>query len=189
MSMWEWAFLGAALLGIVLFCARVMRRGLTSLDADRARFLERLHATERRVREDRKNISAAEHVSIMKAAVDDLLRLAGNPEGYHATAAGRIIRLDTPRGPWLIELVMRERSLRTSGRILRGRSRWLLSGFDREEQHAEQITLMASLNAHLLGRDDPDEFPGFRRDLPRARLKELESSEPGKKHPGPTLCI
>lgn len=154
-SILQWVFLGALLLGLILFCARIMRKGIRTLDDDRKRWLERMHTEELRIEEDRKNIAAADHLVMMRAAVDDLLRLEGRTQGYETRSEGRRIELATPNGPWLVELLMREKNLRSAHRVLHGRSRWLLSGFGVHEQHADPASLMRSLACHLRGEDNP----------------------------------
>lgn len=145
----EWAAIAAILLGAMIFCARIMRKGITTLDEDRRLYLERIHEEEHRIAEDRKNISSTEHLQIMRAAVEDLLRLEGNPEGYAIKGQGRAITLETPKGPWTIELVMRERSLKSCGRTLHGKSRWRLEGCGQSEDHDSPASLMQCLHAHL----------------------------------------
>lgn len=147
--MLEWALLGALFLGIMIFCARIMRRGLRTLDDDRARYLERIQEDERKIAEDRKNISAMDHIWIMQAALEDLLRLENYPEGYAVHRAGMSLEFVTPEGPWNVEIAMRERHLRSTHRVLHGKSRWVLSGFGQVESHPDPASLMASLNAHL----------------------------------------
>lgn len=150
----EWAAIAAILFGAMIFCARIMRKGITTLDEDRQLYLERIHEEEHKIAEDRKNISSMEHLQIMRAAVEDLLRLEGNPEGYSIKARGRVITLETPKGPWTIELVMRERSLKSCGRTLHGKSRWRLEGGDRSEDHDSPASLMRSLRANLLAGEE-----------------------------------
>lgn len=136
-------------MGIMIFCARIMRSGLHTLDDDRQKYISRIQEGEKRIAEDRKNISAQDHVWIMQAAIEDLLRLEGNQHGYSVKREGMAIELETPDGPWQVELAMRERHLRSTHKVLHGRSRWILSGFGQMETHAEPASLMASLNRHL----------------------------------------
>lgn len=147
----EWAAAGAVILAGLIFCVRIMRRGITTLDEDRAQYLERIHAEERQLDEDRKNISLDEHLHVLHAAVADLLRLAGNPPGHALTGHGSTLVLRTPEGEWRIELIMRERTLRRTHKVLHGRSRWLLSGFGRNEHFEDLAGLMCNLNAYLHG--------------------------------------
>lgn len=149
MGILEWAGLGALFLGIMVFCARIMRRGLSTLDDDRHKYMERIHEGEKRLAEDRKNIAALDHISIMRAALEDLMRLEGNPEGFSVIQEGMSLELVTPDGVWHIDLAMRERHLRSAHRVLHGRGRWILSGFGLHEEHQEIGGLMASLNSHL----------------------------------------
>lgn len=149
MGIIEWAGFGALLLGLILFCARLMRRGISSLDDHRAHYLENIQQGERELAEVNKRMGADEHMRIIHSAVKDLLRLDGNPAGFTLEAGERNITLQTPSGPWEIELLMRERQLKGSRKVLHGRGRWRLSGFGRAEEHADIAGLMRSLNTHL----------------------------------------
>ena len=111
--------------------------------------MEQIAAGERRLAEERKNSSADEHLSIVRAAIEDLLRLNGLSEGYSVALRGRAIEVSTPEGPWLVELAMSERKLKTSRRVLRGRGRWVLSGFGHWEERDDPASLMRSLNERL----------------------------------------
>ncbi|WP_022656558.1 hypothetical protein [uncultured Desulfovibrio sp.] len=149
----EWAAAGAVILAGMIFCLRIMRRGITTLDQDRNQYLERIRAGERQLDEDRKNISLDEQCRVLRAAVEDLLRLAGDPPGHELSGKGARLVLRTPAGEWRLELSMRERSLRGARKVLHGRGRWLLSGFGRDETFDDLAGLMCSLNAHLRGDD------------------------------------
>ncbi|MGE9985265.1 translation initiation factor IF-2 [Desulfovibrio sp. SGI.169] len=147
----EWAVAGAVILAGLIFCLRIMRRGITTLEQDRDQYLERIRAGELQLREDRKNISLEEQCRVLRAAVEDLLRLAGNPPGHELSGDGPRLLLRTPTGEWRLELNMRERSLRTTRKVPHGRSRWLLSGGGHEESFDDLADLMRSLNARLRG--------------------------------------
>lgn len=149
MGIFEWAGFGALLLGLMLFCSRLMRRGLTSLDERRSHYLENIHQGEKHLEETNKKMGADEHMQIIQAATQDLLRLDDNPKGYSLEREPRKIILRTPSGAWEIELLMRERQLKGSRKVLHGRSRWRLSGFGQIENHGNLGELMASLNRHL----------------------------------------
>lgn len=168
----EWAAAGAVFLAGLVFCLRIMRRGITTLEQDRDQYLERIRAGERQLHEDRKNISLDEQCRLLRAAVEDLLRLAGNPPGHELSGEGPSLLLRTPTGEWRVELNMSERSLRSTRRILHGRSRWLLSGRGREESFDDLADLMRSLNAHLRGEDmTPPEPAHLARRLSRRRCR------------------
>lgn len=174
MSMFDWAVLGAAALAIMMFCARMMRRGLTTLDQDRQRFFGRLEEGKRQLAEDRKKMPAAEHLEVMRAAMDDLLRLDDNPAGFAIMADGKKITLQTPKGAWEVELLMRERNLASAKKVLHGKSRWLLSGFNQKEYHNDPASLMKSLNEHLRG--EGLEAPGIR------PVKQAEEASPAARY-------
>lgn len=150
----DWALVGAVLIGALIFCARIMRRGLTTLDEDRQRYFERIQACESRIREDRKNMSSLEHLAVIRAAVEDLLRLEGNPPDHVLASVGHMLTLQTPDGTWKIKLVMRERALKSTARTLHGKSRWRLEGPGHAEDHDDPASLMRSLHAHLRDREN-----------------------------------
>lgn len=149
MSLLGWVIGGAILLAALVFCFRIMRRGMSTLDDDRRKFLAKIQDGEHKLQEERKQVAAVEHLELMRAAVEDLLRLADGPPGYSVETAGRAILLHTPRGTWRLELAMREASLKTRQRVLYGRPRWFLKGPGHEEQHGDAAALMRSLHAHL----------------------------------------
>lgn len=122
--------------------------------------MERIHQEERKIDEDRKNITASEHMWIMKAAMEDLLRLDGSPSDYAVRQNGNALELATPDGMWRVELLMRERGLKSARRVLHGRSLWRLSGFGHEESHPDPASLMRSLNEHLHDKASPPGEPG-----------------------------
>ncbi|MDE7241848.1 translation initiation factor IF-2 [Desulfovibrio sp.] len=148
-DMLGWVMGGAIMLAALVFCFRIMRRGMSTLDDDRRKFLTKIQDGEHKLREERKQVPAVEHLTLMRAAVEDLLRLEDAPPGYRVESAGRAILLHTPRGAWRLELAMREASLKTRRRVLHGRPRWFLSGMGQQEEHGDAASLMASLHAHL----------------------------------------
>lgn len=149
MSLMWWVIAGAIVLVGLVFCFRIMRRGISTLDDDRRKFLARIREGENKLGEEQKQVAAAEHLALMRAAVEDLLRLADSPPGYRMEKAGRTILLHTPKETWRLELAMREISLKSRQKVLHGRPRWLLSGPGHEEQHTDAAAVMRSLHAHL----------------------------------------
>lgn len=154
-----WVMGGAIMLAALVFCFRMMRRGISSLDDDRRKFRAKIEDGEHKLREEQKQVPAAEHLELMRAAVEDLLRLEGAPAGYRVESAGRVILLHTPRGPWRVELAMREASLKSRKVVLHGRPRWFLSGMGQQEQHGDPASLMASLHAHLHAEEESPPEP------------------------------
>lgn len=144
-----WAAAGVLFLVGFVYSIRIMRRGMTTLDDSRSLYLERIREGERRLLEDKKNMPLDEHMRILHAGVRDLLALAGDPSGHHVECQGRVVLLHTPKGPWRVELFMREALLRGSGKTVFGQSRWRLSGFDREEHFQDLAGLMRALHEAL----------------------------------------
>lgn len=170
MSLFGWVAAGAVMFAALIFCFRLMRHGLRTLDDDRRKFLERIHSGERRLAEEQRQVPAAEHMALLRAGVEDLLRLADFPPGYRIETAANALLLHTPKGTWRMELSMRERSLHSAHRVLHGRCRWFLSGFDHQEQHDDLGALMGSLHAHLRAdAEPPDEPPHLARRLGAAQ--------------------
>lgn len=149
MSILEWAAIGALALAMLVICARVMRKGVPTLDENRMKWQENMRQTEIQIEKDRKNISSGEHLNIIKSAMEDLLRLDGQPAGCEVREKDGILELHTPEGSWNVELLMRESGLRSSKRVLHGKCRWRLEGFGYEESHTDPASLMRSLNEHL----------------------------------------
>lgn len=94
MALWEWAGAGAVFLAAVVFCVRLMKRGLTTLEDERAQCLERIRQMEEKIQEDQKNMASSEHLRVARAGLEDLLRLGGNPPGMRleSLAKGRAKR-------------------------------------------------------------------------------------------------
>lgn len=149
--MLEWAGLGAIMFALVIFCARIMRRGLTTLEDDRKQNKERIADGMRKLEEDKKNISANECLYLAEAALRDLIRLERRSRECRIEAIGNTIELHTADDCWQLELLMRESALRSRHKILHGQSHWVLRCREINESHREISSLMASLNRHLHG--------------------------------------
>lgn len=178
MSILEWAAIGAIGLAMLVICARVMRKGVRTLDEKRRDWSEQMRQTELQIEKVNKNISSAEHLDIMKAAIEDLLRLENHSAGYSVSGEGKTIKLQTPQGEWKVELLMRESGLKSNRRVLHGASRWRLSGFEHEELHTDPASLMHSLNEHLHRTNKEDLAPDP--DHITRRMTHLPQ-EPGRK--------
>lgn len=180
--MLEWAGLGAIMFALVIFCARIMRRGLTTLDDDRKQNRERIADGMRKLEEDKKNISSSEQLYLAEAALRDLVRLDKKTGKWRIQAKGNQIDLYTPDGCWQVELLMRESALRSRHKILHGQSHWVLRGSEINENHREIASLMASLAHHIHGTREEG--------LPPHLARRLAGQKPGRNpaefHPG---CI
>lgn len=159
MGILEWALLGALMLLALAISARVMRKGVSTLDDNRRQWLENMAAADRQLADDRRNMPASEHLLIMRTAVEDLLRLDDFPEGCEVRQESGKVLLRTPAGEWMVELNMREKGVRGGGKVLHGKPRWRLTGPDVEEEHVEPASLMRSLNDHLHARASKNDVP------------------------------
>ncbi|SCM71122.1 translation initiation factor IF-2 [Desulfovibrio sp. 86] len=154
---WEWGAAGVVLLIVVVFCVRLMKRGLTTLEDERALCDERIRTMEEQIRQDQKNMASSEHLHIALAGLRDMLRLADYPSGFwlevqdHArgTANEKALVLHTPDGDWRVSLIMRERQLRAVHKVAHGQSRWHLYGAGVHEEYADLPRLMCALHNHL----------------------------------------
>ena len=157
MALWEWAAAGAVFVAMVVFCARFMKRGLTTLEDERAECLERIRQMEEKIKEDQKNMASGEHLCIARAGLEDLLRLAGNPAGMWIEVVPRgdgeaqcgALVLHLPEGELRISLSMRERELRGVRKVAHGRSIWHLSGLDMNDVYTDLVPLMRAVSARL----------------------------------------
>ncbi|MDR1658779.1 MAG: translation initiation factor IF-2 [Desulfovibrio sp.] len=135
----------------MIFCLRMLRRGLGTLEQTRMRHYEDIRAGEQRLLDDAKNISRSEHLRLAHAAIADLLHLEGDRAGFSLSAQGSALLVNTPDGVLRITLDMRERTLHHTRRVLRGKECWLLSGVGCEEKFADLAGLMRNLTAYLRG--------------------------------------
>lgn len=147
--MFQIAVLGALVLAIIIFCAKFMRRGYTSLDDNRKKYLAQIELNEKQVCEDRKRMASCEHLHIMRVALEDLIRLEKDHRGFSLESSGMGFSLGAPNGTWHVELLMRERKLRSCARTLHGQGRWLLEGPGYSAEYAEVAELMSDLNQRL----------------------------------------
>ena len=157
MALWEWAAAGAVFVAVVVLCVRLMKRGLTTLEDERAQCLERIREMEDKIKEDQKNMASSEHLRIARAGLEDLLRLAGNPADMRIEAVapgrgeaqGEALVLHLPGGELRVSLSMRERELRGVRKVAHGRGRWHLSGMGGHEEYADLVLLMRAVSARL----------------------------------------
>lgn len=157
--MFEWAALGGVVFALFIFCARIMRRGLSSLDDVRRQHTEKINEGKRRLAEDCKKISADDQFHLLEAAIEDLVRLRPEAGAWKTEKRDRIIALENPPRRWEIELVMRERVLRTSSCVMHGKPKWLLRGEGLEERFSDIADLMACLNGQLQADMEVDPMP------------------------------
>ncbi len=154
---WEWAAAGIIFLLLVVFCVRLMKRGLFTLEDERALCEERIRLMEEELRQDQKNMASSEHLRVALAGLRDLLRLAGYPRGFwievtargQGEAKGEALLLHTPNGDWRISLGMRECQLRGVRKVAHGLGRWHLYGPDIHEEYTDLAPLMCALHTHL----------------------------------------
>ena len=157
MALWEWAAAGAVFVAIVVLCVRLMKRGLSTLEDERAQCLERIREMEEKIKEDQKNMASSEHLRIARAGLEDLLRLAGNPQGIwlevvakgRGEAQGEALVLHLPQEDLRVSLSMRERELKGVRKVAHGRGRWHLSGLNLHEEYTDIVPLMRAISARL----------------------------------------
>ena len=154
---WEWGAAGVVLLIVVVFCVRLMKRGHTTLEDERALCDERIRSMEEQIRQDQKNMASSEHLHIALAGLRDMLRLADYPSGFwlevqkraRGAANEKALVLHTPDGDWRVSLSMRERQLRAVHKVAHGQSRWHLYGTGVHEEYEDLPRLMCALHNHL----------------------------------------
>ena len=157
MALWEWAAAGAVFVAIVVMCVRLMKRGLTTLEDERAQCLEKIRQMEEKIKEDQKNMASSEHLRIARAGLEDLLRLAGNPADAWlesvarglGEARGEALVLHLPEGELRISLSMRERELKGVRKVAHGRGSWHLSWMGEHKEYTDLVPLMRAVSARL----------------------------------------
>ena len=160
---WGWlAFTGVILLVAILFSLRLMRRGYTSLEKDRAHGLERIRQEEAQLRREQNSITAGEHFRVAHAGLADLLRLAGNPPGIHLEMENteengrpkKYLRLHLPEEDLRISVGMRVTQPLSSPSGRGGRRMiWHLQRLSRdmefEEDYDDLVPLMHTVHTRL----------------------------------------
>lgn len=146
MGLLEWVGIGVIMLVAGVISVRIMRRGLPTYAEDRKKYMEHMAVAERQIQEDRKQIPAREQLRFMRAALEDFLRLE-SIDG-EVTELGNVLTLQAGDTRWTLELLMRERMLASSNKVIHGQGRWLLCGPHCQEEYVDCARLMASLNAH-----------------------------------------
>lgn len=149
MGLLEWVGIGVIMLVAGVLSVRIMRRGLPTYAEDREKYLQHMDQMRREVEEDRKHISAREQMYLMHSALDDFVRL--ERLDAQVVERGNVLCLKAGDVIWQIDLLMRERMLASSKRVIHGQSRWLLTGPNVKEEYLDCARLMASLNAHWHG--------------------------------------
>lgn len=155
MTMLEWAIIGSVILAGLVLCFRIMRNGISTLDDDRSHLMERIRLHELMINEDKKNISAKEHMDIVESAIKDLIHLDGLDSKAELHRQGNFLLLETPFGPCKIEQQMHEKRLHSTNRIIHGRCAWRVIGKDIDLTYGDMAELMKCLNLVLTG----DEMP------------------------------
>lgn len=176
-----WIVAGVVIIVGVVFCMRIMRRGISTLEQNRVKYLEHMQEEQRHIDEDKKNISANENFKLLHAAILDLVRLTDRPDDYEVIVGNNVINLNTPSSTWVIELFMRERHLKTKHKVLHGRCQWYLKGPNVDLHFENLIHLMHCLDSHLRGNDNipkiPDQFSRRLHGSPMHALKR-QSNRP-----------
>lgn len=159
MNLMEWGAIGAVMFALFIFCARIMRRGISVLDDERKKQMEIISEGQRKIDEEKRNITADEQIRLARAAAEDLLRLEGLEKVCQLKADCHIIDLRCPDGDWRLQLLMRETSLRSRRKTLCGQSRWLLLGENAHEEYGDIAGLMAALARRLRGERREEDLP------------------------------
>lgn len=199
MSIWEWSAAGILFAVVVVVCVRLMRKGLSTLEEERAQCMEQIRRMEGQVREDQKNMPSSEHFSIARSGVEDLLRLAGNPpdsriEVTDPEKSGKeqTLLLHLAGKKWRISLNMREQTIRSRKKIAYGNGRWRLTGPDFDEEYCELALLMRAVQAYAFQGIAPDrgragapdvmprELPQFERRFSRRPQERAKTLLPGR---------
>lgn len=158
MTLFEWALAGAVVILGLVISFRIVRNGIPSLDDDRSGLLEKINSEEKRIMEDKKNISAGEQMALTEAAIRDLLSLDGLDHEAALAVVENGFLLELPEKKWLIELMMNECQLKSVRRVLHGRCQWRISG-DKANAVFDDIGEMMSFLHKLLRCDAPDMAP------------------------------
>ena len=154
----------------LIFSFRIMRRGIGSLESSSQRLQERIDGEERRIAEDVRNMSSAEHMDVTTAAVRDLLRLTPGRESCPVEVENRRLVLHLPEGDVSLALAMQETSLRSLHKRIQGHAVWQVRGCRRDADFHDVGSAMRHLDHILRGHEiEAEELPQFARRFAQPR--------------------
>lgn len=157
MFSWEIAALAAMVVlgaAALILIRRIWRGGLGSFEQSTYKMQKRINDTDAEIRERNLAISVNEQLYILEAALRELLELEESPAGCAVQRMGKALRLTTPAGDVDISYAVRQATLRSAGRVMRGAARW-------EVRHGEEshgFSELAQLMCHVRGIVSPQKI-------------------------------
>ena len=150
---------GFVMLLAIIWCIRTMRKGFTSLSADKERWRERFTEEERRLSKEQSDIPASEQLHLLFVGVQDLLRLE-EIANAGCVLEGSCVHVTCDGRSWLLSYHAREQKLQSMHKVLHGPSHWILErsgeGEDqvgKQEEFPSVAQLMQAFHAQLRGEE------------------------------------
>ncbi|MEG2173376.1 MAG: hypothetical protein RRY29_08965 [Desulfovibrionaceae bacterium] len=164
----ETLILGGLLIASLMVFVRIFRKGLSTFDQHFNSFRQAVRATEKQVREGNLSISLLEQMTVIRAALDEELDLAGRPKGYYVDAKPKVVRLHTPQGPFEITFMCKTTRLHSQNKVLHGGGAWTVCGPQGVPLHTQSLgQTMQYLQKVIQGCPvTQDEGEAFRRRFP-----------------------
>lgn len=127
------AIAGFVTLLAIIYCIRLMRRGMTTLSSDKERWRKRFAEEEQRLSKEQSDIPLSEQMHLLYVGVQDLLRLEDLNEAECSHQDGYVM-VKTTKGAWKLSFEAREQTLKSLKKVLHGPSHWFLERLAEPEQ-------------------------------------------------------
>lgn len=166
MFSWEMAALAAMVVlgaAALILIRRIWKGGLGTFEQSALKMQRRISDTDAEIRDHNLAMSLSEQLYIVEVALRELLELEGSPVGFAVQRVGRSVRLSTPSGDMDIAYAVRQSTLRSAGRVMRGAARWEV----RQGQESQTFSELVQLMCHVRGVVSPHKFlPPPRENIP-----------------------
>lgn len=120
------AVAGFVMLIAIIWCVRMMRKGHTTLALNKERWHEHFREEESRLSKEQKEITVSEQLTLVHAAINDLLRLDNRTDAT-CELSPKGIRLLAGTEEFTISLESREQRLASMKKVLHSPARWTLT--------------------------------------------------------------
>lgn len=162
MFSWEMAALaGMAVLGAaaLILIRRIWKGGLGTFEQSTRKMQQRISDTDAEIRDHNLAMPPGEQLHIVEAALWELLELEGKPAGFGVRRTEKSLCLTTPSGDMEIMYTVRQSTLRSAGRVMRGAAHWQVSHCGQTQVFSDLAPLMRFLRSTVSPRARAEAVP------------------------------
>lgn len=130
---------------------RHVRKGASNYADKQKISAQKIESSEEKIREINLSIPFSEHMLIMHHAMQELLVLAGNPEGYSVKKDNKYLYFDTPRGVVKVAFLINAQHLLGINDGIYGGELWELYEYDKGRiEYPNMNELIRALKAYIV---------------------------------------